>query len=684
MQFPLSWIKNYLDLPEQPQEVAEALTLAGIEVDAIKSIDGDYLFEISLTPNLGHCLSMVGLARELAAIFDRSSRIPPSSFSEDKEQKTKDLISIRIQKEACFYYCCRIMRGVQVGPSPKWLRERIEQCGLRSVNAVVDIANFVMLELGHPLHIFDYQKISDKNLFVSFSTREESMRTLDGIERTIPKGTLLVYSGKAPVAIAGVMGSFDSAVTESTCDILIEMAGFSPASVRKSSKTLGLRTESSMRYERGVDPNANAVDRAAELLLQTAKGTVCQGIVSEIAKPFVFRTVVCRPSRINQLLGTQLSQNEVRQLLKRLEMETLSEEEDSLQVRIPSYRGDVIAEIDLVEEVGRIYGFNRIPKRIPRYVSSPLPHTPLFVFERQVREIFLEQRLQECLTCDLISPSQAALTGEKVQGADAQIAVLHPASVEQSVLRTSLLAGLLQVVKCNVDHQVDALQLFEVGHIHFKQKETYYEQLAAAIVLMGRYSPDHFHEKNREVDFFDIKGQVEDFLLRCGLREVEFEKAHLHNFHPGRQARVKIGDICLGFLGEVHPMHVERIGIERRVYFAEINLHDLYPLVEKQRQSFRVAALPSFPSSSRDWTITLPDQLPIGVVIEKAWANAPLLLSDVALIDLYKSDKIMKDRKNATFRFIYRDANKTVEFQEVEREHMQLIKRIQEELRDSL
>ncbi len=684
MQFPLSWIKNYLDLPEQPQEIAEALTLAGIEVEAIKPIEDDCLFEISLTPNLGHCLSIVGLARELAAIFDRPIRIPSISFKESDEAKTTDLISIRIDREACFYYRCRIMRGIKVGPSPKELREQIEACGLRSINNVVDIANFVMLELGHPLHIFDYQKLPEKNLSVRFSAQEENMKTLDGIEHTIPKDILLIYSGKIPVAVAGIMGGHDSAVTESTTEILIEMAGFSPSSVRKSSKILSLRTESSTRYERGVDPEANALDRAVELLIKIAGAAACQGEAREIGKAFDPRTLVCRPSRVNALLGTQFSQNEIRQLLKRLEIEDISEGEDSLQVRIPSYRQDITAEIDLVEEVARIYGFNNIPKRVPRYVSSPLPHTPLFLFEQQVRETLLAQRLQECLTCDLISPWQADLTGEKNQEAEARIAVLHPASIDQSILRTSLLAGLLQVIKHNLDRQIDTLQLFEVGHIHFKQKDTYYEQLAAAIVLTGKCNPDHFHEKNREVDFFDIKGQVEDFLLRFGLRERDFESSHLHNFHPGRQARVKIKNVCLGFIGEVHPMHLQKLGIDQRVYFAELNIHDLYPLVEKHRQSFRVKTLPAFPSSSRDWTIALPDQLPIDTVIEKAWANAPALLADVALIDLYKSEKIMKDRKNATFRFIYRDANKTLQFQEVEREHIQLIERIQEELRDSL
>lgn len=687
MKLPLSWLKSYLNLPESSEQIAEALTLAGIEVDAMHPHGKDLIFEVSLTPNLGHCLSIVGLARELGAIFNRQIKRHLIQFEEKIGDKTESAISVEIKEsEGCPHYSCRLVRNIQVGPSPDWLRERVEVCGLRSVNNVVDVANYVMLESGHPLHMFDYRALPAKSIIVRQSDKEQRIQTLDEIERLVPKDVMLIYSGETPVAIAGVMGGLHSAVTNKTHDVLIESAAFSPTFVRRSSKLLGLRTESSTRYERGIDPleTLSALERAVELLVQVAGGTACQGAVNQVAKRFEPKVIPCRPSRVNRLLGTTLSQNEIASLLKRLEMGILSEAEDFLKVSIPSYRNDLTAEIDLIEEVGRIYGFNNIERRVPKHVTSLIPHTPLFLFEEETRSRLVALRLQECLTCDLISPKLATLTAEKIQGADAQIEVLHPSSVDQSILRTCLLPGLLQVVKFNLDRQNESLSLFEVGHIHFKQKEQFHEQAAAAIVLTGKRIPYHFESKEQEVDFFDLKGVVENLLSSFGLSEGDFESAHLHNFHPNRQARIKIGDVCIGFLGEVHPQHLKELGIEQRVYFAELNLHDLYPLVLTHLQSFRVIPPPAFPGSTRDWTISLPDSLPIKSIFDVTRALSSPLLSHVTVIDLYKSDKIGKDRKNATFRFTYRDISKTVEFNEVEQEHLRVIERIQEQLRGSI
>lgn len=687
MKLSLSWLKSYLDLPETPQQIAEALTLAGIEVDGVHPHGQDIIFEVSLTPNLGHCLSVIGIARELGAIFNRRIKRHLVQFQEKKGDLTKNAIKVSIEDaEGCPHFSCRLVRGVRIGPSPDWLREHLEACGMRSINNAVDVGNYVMLETGHPLHMFDYDKLAGHHLYVRPSKGKVRIKTLDEIERDIPDNVLLIYDDKEPVSIAGVMGGFGSAVSENTQNILIESAYFPQSHVRRSSKLLSLRTEGSARWERGVDPldTLSSLERAVELLIQVAGGHASEGAVDEVKKRFERKVLKCRPSRANQLLGTALSQNEVVGLLKRLEIEIVSEKENLIEVRVPSYRHDLNQEIDLIEEIGRIFGYNNIPRRIPKHASSPLPDAPLFVFEEEMRQTLISLRLQECLTCDLISPQLATLTAEKIQGNDAQIAVLHPASIDQSILRTSLLPGLLQVVKFNLDRQNESLALFEVGHIHFKQKSNYYEQSAAAIVLAGKSAPPHFETKDREVDFLDLKGIVEDLFSSLGLHNSSFEPAHLQNFHPGRQARVKMGDSCLGFLGEVHPAHLKELGIEERVYFAEINLHDLYPLYEKHRATLRVKPLPAFPGSIRDWTISLPEHLPIDEIFKAAYSLASPLLSRLALIDLYKSEKIGKDRKNATLRFTYRDLNKTVEFQEVEAVHGRLTAHIQEQLRGLL
>lgn len=685
MKVPLSWLQLYLKTAISTEKIAETLTLAGIEVDAIDPVDGDEVLEISLTPNLGHCLSIIGIARELAALLHIPLIRQLVQFEEKGAHSTSQLFNIEIEDpKACPRFFLHLIEGVKVGPSPEWLQKRLINCGQRSVNNLVDIGNLVMLETGQPLHFFDADKIEGGRIIVKRAKGAAMLQTLDEVVREIPDGALIICDAEKPLSFAGIMGGLSSAISEKTTRILIESAHFSAETVRRTSKLLGLRTEGSARWERGVDPliAQSALERAIELVLELAGGSAARDTAKNIALPYKEIILTLRPSRVNQMLGSNLAQREIATMLGRLEIQTLEDKDDLLVLLIPSHRHDLKAEIDLVEEVARLYGFNNLPKTPARYGSSTIPHAPLYILEEGVRSKLIAQRLQECLTCDLISPELSALTTEKIQGTASAIHVLHPASIEQSVLRTTLLPGLLQVVKYNLDHQNDSLAAFEVGHIHFKDSDRYYEQSAAAIILAGKEKPLHFETKSRSVDFFDIKGQVEDFLGGLGLNDGSFETSHLHCFHPGRQARVKINDVCIGFVGEIHPALLKQLDIPLPVYFAELNLNDLFPFIEKRLLDFQMNPIPSFPGSQRDWTVTLKDSTPLGVILEKMKAQSSPLLETVQLLDLYKSDKIGKDRKNATFRFQYRDLKKTVELQEVEKEHAHIILRMSEELKD--
>lgn len=671
MKLSLSWLKEFLDLKISPEEIAEALTLAGLEAEGIEEKEDDLIFEIGLTPNLGHCMSVIGIARELSAILQIPLKRQEISFQESEE---KIDVTLKVEDPGkCLRYSCRLVKNVQVGPSPEWLKKRLESIGIRSINNVVDVGNFVMLECGQPLHMFDYNHVEGKTIVVR--TGIGTLQTLDEQVREIPEDALLICDQKKPLAFAGVMGGLSSAITEKTKNVLIEAAQFTPQSVRKSCKNLGLRTDSSLRFERGIDPLFvnGALDLAAYLL----GGEICRGIVEFVAEKYVPTILTLNTERTNQLLGINLSLREIAMLLGRLEIQVLAETGHTLKVQIPSYRNDLKAEIDLVEEVGRMYGFNNIARPIPRHASSTLTHAPVFIFEEEIRNKLVAQGLQECLTCDLISPKLAEISVEKALGSAMQIHVLHPASVDQSILRTSLLPGLLEVVKFNLDRQNLNIAAFEVGHIHFKDKNTYYDEPAAAIILTGHSEPYHFEKKPAPVDFFDIKGYVENLLSSIGIETGLFEQSHLQNFHPGRQARVKVGDVTVGALGEVHPEHLQALGIGQRVYYAELNLHDLLKLKKMEHRASKIAP---FPGSERDWTVTLDEKMAIGKVLEEMRAFPSTLLENVFLLDLYKSDKIGKDRKNATFRIQYRDPNKTIEYQVVEDEHQRLLQYIAEKL----
>ncbi len=671
MKVPLSWLKEYLTLKLSPEEISSVLTLAGLEVEEIGPI-----LDISLTPNLGHCMSILGIARELSAHLNEKITLPSATFEENTHLHIRDLIDVEVQdKEQCHRYACRAIFGVKVGPSPDWLKTRIESCGIRSVNNVVDAANYVMLECGQPLHVFDYDQIADKKIIVGLKTAHASLKALDDATYDIT-GALLISDPRKPLAIAGIIGGANSGVTESTCNLLIESALFSPASIRKTAKRLGIRTDASQRFKKGIDPEGvvHALNRATALIAEIAGGKVATGCIDQVHRPYHPKEILCRPTRVNQILGTTLSQNEIISFLKRLQITLVKETGDSLYFRPPSTRNDLAEEIDLIEEVARVYGYGNIPQTAAHYTASSLSHAPIYLFENAAREQLLAESLSECLTCDLISPQQAAIAPDHHP-----ITVLQPSSVDQSVLRTSLLPGLLQVIKYNLDHQNDDFNAFEIGRIHIKVENAYLEPSMAAIVLTGHTAPHHFSQKSRAADFFDLKGKVENLLQALGVPDAHFEPSHFHPLHPGRQARIKIGTQTVGSLGEVHPTLTRLLDIGQRVYFAEVNLNDLLPLSKKREKFSEIAP---YPGSQRDWTITLKDAVPIDEVFAAVRSIHPPLLEKISLLDLYKSDQIGKDRKNVTFRFFYRDLHQTLSLEHVEKVHAFLTEEVAKKLKD--
>lgn len=676
MKVPLSWLKEFLAFSLSPEELANALTLAGLEVEGIVT-EPELIFEVALTPNLGHCMSIYGIARELSAILNLPLNPLSFPFQESAPSIHQQVRISLVDSKQCSRYACRLVKAVQIAPSPDWMKKKLEACGIRSINNVVDIGNYVMLAVGQPLHLFDYDLIQNHHLLITSHTTHTQLETLDGILRDIPPSTLLICDEKHPLALAGIMGAHRAAVSDTTRNLLIEAAHFTPNAIRKTSKILGLRTESSHRFEKGIDPNGipQALDMAASLLAQLAKGQVSEGMIDLTSHPFKPKKIQCRLSRVNGLLGTQLSFSEVEAILHRLQFKTVAEELHSLTVEVPSYRNDISAEIDLIEEVARIYGYHAIPRTTPAHIDSSIPHDPMFLFEKKIRNRLLGEGLRECITCNLISPELAAwdLPLHRPETQEL-VSVLHAASVDQSVLRASLFPGLLQTVKYNIDHSNFHLQGFEIGRIHFKEKDQFHERSVAGIVLTGRSDPYHWDPKPRETDFFDLKGIIENLLSEI---PITTPPSHLHYFHPGRQAYLLINETIIGAFGEIHPQYTESLGISQRVYFAELHLDLLQSLLPNPNA---ISTLPLFPGSERDWTLTISDSLPVGQLLRIIHKQAPPILEQVFLLDLYKSEQIGKDRKNVTFRFYYRDPKKTIELETVEKAHAHLIEIVTKEV----
>ncbi|MFS8564113.1 MAG: phenylalanine--tRNA ligase subunit beta [Rhabdochlamydiaceae bacterium] len=582
----------------------------------LTSFYSDPIFDISLTPNLGHCLSILGIARELGSTLHLKAKRPDFCIQKTEGPAINKRISVSIESpEMCPRYALRFVQNIKIKPSPDWVVRKLEACGIRSINNVVDVSNLVMLELGQPLHIFDAAKIAGKTLIVSAKSTHVSMATLDEKERAIPPYALMISDKEKPLAFAGIMGGLSSAVTTSTTDVVIEAALFNPSSIRKTARALDLKSDSSYRFERGIDPNGLllALDRACFLIQELAGGEIVQGVIDEKEQEFPPKEVSCRVARVNALLGTHLSLNEITSLLERLEMHIKVRSEEELLVSVPTYRTDIQREVDLVEEVAKVFGYNNLPKKPPLHSSSSLLDTPLYSFEKEVHKLLLQESLQECITCDLISPTLSKLTMEKGLTENATIAVLHPRSFDQSVLRTSLLPGLLQVIKHNANHQVSDISAFEIGKIHFKEGDQFREQSCAGLILTGKKGPLHWDEKSKNVDFFDLKGIVQNMLKGLNLTEPTFEPSHFHTLHPGRQAHLKIGKQTIGVIGEVHPSILENFGLDSRVVFGELNLQDLMASRHKDKKYHK---LPSFPGSERDWTLTLKHDAPMAKVFE--------------------------------------------------------------------
>lgn len=668
-----------LGLAEKSEGILELSEQYQVGQDFAASVV-DWLFSIALTPNLGHCASVAGIARELSAIAEVPVQLPPPPSLKEGATPIDSVVAVTVlDRVRCPRYSCRLIQGVKVGPSPQWLVDRLEVCGIRSVNNVVDATNYVLLELGHPLHAFDFDRLKGHEIVVRCAQGGEKITTLDGKTHTLHADTLLICDRDRPVAIAGVMGGVDAEVGNATVNVLVESAYFQPAAIRRTSKSVGLQTEASRRFERGTDPNGitRALDRVSSLIVDVAGGEVANGAIDVQTQIFTEKELTCRVGRINVMIGQHLAVGEIENVFKRLGFPYTWDKKDTFTVRVPTYRHDLQAEIDLIEEVARIYGYDNIEKQSGYYQSSKLQHAPIFLFERQVRQRLLEAGLQEFLTCDLIGPTLLTMMGEPPEGEEDMIRVKNPTSVEQSILRRSLVPGLLQVVKFNVDHDNANVAGFEIGRRHFKQGDFFKEESMAAIVLAGQGRPHHWERKTSPIDFFDLKGLVEGFLVSLGYGEVSYHKSQLKGYHPGRQATVFVHGAEVGVLGEVHPDVLTRLDVREPIYAAELNLHALFKC---PREAVQAQELPQYPGSERDWTLTLPCSVSLETVLKPIYEEPSSLLENVRLIDVYRGESVPQGHQNLTLRFLYRDRSKTIQQEAVDTEHERIMHKILDNL----
>lgn len=665
----------------------------------------DVLFDLEVTPNRPDLNSLVGIAREVAASSGLPLKLPPDTLPEPDPKVSatggiQEWVSLSVEApDLCPRYTARLIRGVRIGPSPDWLRSALEKVGLRSINNVVDITNYVLLELGHPLHAFDYRTLNPLSetgpdvkptLRIRRAQPGESFQTLDGVTRILNPEMLVIADGQRAVAVAGVMGGAETEIQEHTVDVLLESAYFQPASIRRTSKQLGLRTEASYRYERGADVGIcdRASRRAAALILEWAGGELVEGVLDSCSVSLEPRRVALRPERVNAVLGTQLTVSEIVFYLKSLgfsnglpkprPVDAVDDEAVDLSTPIdwwiPTYRVDLKQEIDLVEEVARMHGVNNIPSTPPRGAVGTHAFDAVHDDMGYVRTLLTGLGLDEAQTQTLISEQSARwmAASDPADAGRSWIALANPMSSDMTVLRPSLLPGLVTALQHNAHHKNPDGALFELGRVFRREGDGIVERWHVALAMTGRRAPGFWMGDTSEapVDLFDLKGVLEELFERWGIGGMQY----LSNpFEPTREtfyvqsARVALGGrLELGSLGQLSPRLARSLDIRGPVFLAEIDLETL----RSRRQPTRsMKPLAQFPAVRRDVALLVSQDTSHDAVLKVIQKQRIPILDRVELFDLYCGDKIPQGRKSLGYTLVYRAPDRTLKDEEVQKVH---------------
>jgi len=621
----------------------------------------DVVLEADLTPNRPDCMSMVGIAREVAAICQTKLRRPSVSLSEEPKS-VHELVSIDLQDpEACPRYGARIVRGVKIGPSPLWLSQRLAVSGIRSINNVVDVTNFVMLELGQPLHAFDYDLLAGAQILVRRSREGESFITLDGKEHILDPQVLLICDADKPVALAGIMGGLQSEVTPSTMNILLESAYFQPSTIRRGSKKLNISTESSQRFERGVDPNGivDALDRAVQLIVELAGGAVAKGVVDRYPKPIEPQQISLRVDRANSLLGTDLSAEQMASFLKSLSFETAGQ--GPLQVRVPTFRPDVTREVDLVEEIARMYGYDRIETRV--HGGGTLRISPAWEEEAvgKIKLALCGLGFYEVVTNSLTDPHLVSLIDQQ----ETQRRIVNPLSTDLSVLRPSLILSLLQVVQRNLRRSLKDMRIFELGKIfqHPSPEDFSAEKWSLCGVITGRRWPASWDRPDVQVDFYDLKGLLECLLDKLSIDNFNFLPYDGGVFQKGIAAALVLGGTRCGFLGQLAPGVRSAFDLTEEIFLFDL---DVALLIKAMSRDRHYMSLPKFPVAERDLAIVVSEEVLAHQVEDAIRQAGGELLVEVRLFDVYRGRQIVAGKKGLAYSLRYQSPVKTLKDSEVD------------------
>ena len=639
-------------------------TELGKDIKDVLELTGS-AFEVEVTFNRPDCLNIVGMAREAAATLKTQFKFPKIEIKHEEGTITDYLSSVEIEDEdLCSRFYAKVIKDIKIGPSPLWMQRTLMDAGMRPINNIVDVTNFVMLELGQPLHAYDLEALKDSKLIARRAKKDEKIITIDKNERSLDGNMLVIADGEKPACIAGVMGGYNSEISENTKIMVLESANFNPRSIRDTSKKLGLRSEASARNEKpmGYVMTELAAKRVCQLIEMIGAGTVVEGSINVGNSEYVPPVVTLRPHRVKKLLGIDIPVDNMLDYLNTLEIESTYDGEKIIS-KIPYFRTDIQQEADLIEEVGRMYGFENIP-------SSPLLGSTKVgrksdrrMLEDHIKTILSGMGLYEITTYSFISPKRYdSINASEDSCLRNYVKILNPLGEDFSSMRTTLVANMLEVIQRNSNRGVDSAILYEIGSVFIPLEQPVvrepHEKSKLCIGMYGKY------------DFYDLKGIVEALLQRLGIAVSLESLTDNSTLHPGRSAAMHINNECIGIFGEASPKTLSNYGMDNKVLLAEI---DIEKLLEYKNTEWKYQPLPRYPAMVRDIAVIVKDTVPVGAMSKVISDVNPHLIETVELFDVYKGEHIEEGYKSCAFSITYRNKERTLKEKEVENIHNKVL-----------
>jgi len=665
----LSLTDDHSGIMELPSDVSP-----GTSINQALPLE-DWVLDIEITPNRGDCASVIGIAREVSAITGTPLKLPDMSYPET-EERADQIGSVFIEEpDKCRRYCAGIIKDVTIKPSPFWMRYRLYLSGIRAINNIVDITNYVMLEMGQPLHAFDLSRLKGKKIIVRCAKEDEEFTTLDGITHKLKPEILLICDAERPVALAGIMGGLNSEIEETTKDVFLEAAFFDPITIRRGAKLLGISTEASYRFERGVDIEGvvKGLKRAIYLMHKLAGGRPAKGIIDNYPRPYKPVSIILDPHKANRFLGTELKKEEIKKHLTALYMSVKETDDNRFEVIPPSFRTDIAREVDLFEEIARLNGYENIPSTLPYIKPSEEEEARELEFEKKVKDIMVGMGYTEIITYSFISPEYRKSVGIPANF----VKIINPLTKDQSVMRTSLVPGMLETIKTNINYGEPNLKLFEVGKLFFDDKDNKVkEKLSLCAGITGLYERKSWYSNERKADFYDIKGAVETLLKSISPKSFSFKRDVPPVWYEEEEyCVVESEGKRLGQLGKVAEDVLNSLDIEQDIYLMEI---DLELLLDHFIEPVRFKPFSRFPAVYRDISVVVRKDVESKKIEEIIKDVGGEIVEAVHLFDLYEGGKIAPSEKALGFRIWFRSMKGTLEKKEVDEIYEKMIKEVLE------